>query len=97
MRIADEECTDLVLYAEVDHLPCRLVAKVAHAPLDATCHLVPRPLRFLPTIGILLAACLFPGELPVSHVALALETANPAAGDDKGCPGIGRHSGQVVE
>ncbi len=79
MRVADEEGANLLLFAEVDHLARGLVAQIAHPPLDTTCHLVPGPLQFLPTFGILLAACLFLGKLPVPHVALALETADTTA------------------
>ena len=79
MRVADEERANLFFNTEVKHLARGFVAQVAHAPFDATCHLVLRPLQFLPATGILLTTGLFPGKLPVPHVALALETANATA------------------
>ena len=42
--------------------------------------------------GVLLAACLFLGKLPVSHIALALEAANATARDHECCPSIGYHA-----
>ena len=48
VRVADEERPDLVLDAEVDDLPRRLVAQVAHAPLSPAAHLVLGPLQLLP-------------------------------------------------
>ncbi len=78
VRVADEESTDLVLFAEVNDLPRPFMAQVAHAPLDATRHRVPGALQFPPAARVLLAARLSSGNLPVSHVALALEAADTA-------------------
>lgn len=78
VRVADEESTDLVLFAEVNDLPRPFMAQVAHSPLDATCHRVPGALQFPPAARVLLAPRLLFGKVPVSHVALALEAADTA-------------------
>jgi hypothetical protein len=77
--IADEEGADLMFNAEVDHLPRGFMPQVAHPPLDTTRHSVLRPLQFPPTSRVLLTPHLFLGQLPVPHVALALEAADTAA------------------
>ncbi len=79
MRVPDEERADLLTLAKLDHLARRFVAQITHPPFDAACHLVLRPLQFLPTFGILLTASLLFGELPVAHIALPFETANATA------------------
>src|SRR5260221_435595 len=79
MRVADKKCPNLLMLAKLDHLSRGFMAQIAHPPFDTTCHLVLRSLPFLPATGVLLAACLFPGKLPVPHVALALETADATA------------------
>src|SRR5260370_19980637 len=84
MRVADEEDTDLLSLAKLDHLARGLVSQVTYPSFDTACHLVPGPLQFLPTFGILLAPCLSFGKLPVPHIALALEAANTTARDNQG-------------
>ena len=76
MGVANKKCPNLLFFTEVKHLARGLVPQVTHAPLDATRHLVLRPLQFLPATGVFLTACLFFGKLSVPHVALALEAAN---------------------
>src|SRR5258706_304616 len=76
MRIADEERANLLFFAKLDDLPSRFMAQITHSTFDSVCHLVPGTLEFLPTAGVLLTSSLFFGNPPVSHVALAFETAN---------------------
>ena len=95
VRVADEEGINLLLYAEVKHLARGFVAQITHAPLDTAYHLVFRSLQFLPTFGILLAACLLFGKLPVPHVALPFEAANTTARDDQGSACIGGDSREM--
>jgi hypothetical protein len=79
MRIADEEGANLLTLAKLDHLARGFMAQIAHLPLDTACHLVPGPLQFLPTFGVLLTTGLLFGELSVAHIALPFETANATA------------------
>ncbi len=74
MRVADEEGANLLLLTKLDHLPGPLVAQVAYTALDPFRHLVLGTLKLFPAAGVLLATCLFLRKLPVSHVALPLET-----------------------
>ncbi len=41
VRVADEKGADLLLLTKLNHLPGRLVAQIAHTPLDPARHLVP--------------------------------------------------------
>src|SRR5206468_2806597 len=60
-----------------------LCERVAHASLSPAAHLVSGALQFLPPTRMLLAAALLFGKLPELSVALALERANAASGDDE--------------
>ena len=93
--VADEEGADLLLLAELDHLPGGLVAQIAHTTFNTTRHLVSGALELHPAAGVLLTTRLFPGKLAVPHVALAFEAANAAPGDDNSRTGVGGHGGQV--
>jgi hypothetical protein len=76
VQVADEERLDLLLFAKVDYLPGCLVAQIAHTPFGTACHFILGVLQLPPSAGVLLTAGLLFGKLSMSHVALALETAN---------------------
>jgi hypothetical protein len=63
VRIANEERSDELSHAEVDHLSGGFVPQIADAALGPPAHLVFRPLQFLPTARVFLAAALLFGEL----------------------------------
>jgi hypothetical protein len=91
MRIADEESSYLVLHAEVDHGPRRLMAEITHAPLRPPAGRLLGALQFLPATQVLRAAGLLFGQLPHLPVVLALERADTASGYDQGVPSVRRH------
>ena len=95
VRVADEERTDLVLDAEVNDLPGRLMPQIADAPLGPAAHLVFGALQFLPAAGMLLAPALLSGKLAKLPAALPFEGADTAPGDDQGGARIRRHGGEV--
>src|SRR5690349_16180241 len=84
MGVANEERANLILDAEIDHLPDSFVPKIAHAPLDSATNLVLRPLELLPTTGVLLAAALLFGELAELFTPLPFKTADTTPGHDQG-------------
>ena len=83
-QIADEERSHLVLDTEVEYLPCGLVSQIPDAPLGSPAMLVPGTVQLLPTVGVFRAAALLFGELAQLLVALALEGADAAPGDNQG-------------
>ncbi len=95
MRIADEEHRYLMLDAEVDDRPGRLMAHVSDTPLSSPADLVLGPLQLLPAARMLLAAVLLFGKLAQLLVALSLERADTTPSDDQGLPGIRRHRRQM--
>ena len=95
VRIANEERTDVVLDAEVDHLPGGLVPHIADTPVRAGTHLVPGPLQLLPPARILLATRLLLGDLADLSVALPFEAANASSRDDQRFLSVCRCSSKV--
>jgi hypothetical protein len=95
MGVANEERANLILDAEIDHLPDSFVPKIAHAPLDSATNLVLRPLELLPTTGVLLAAALLFGELAELFTPLPFKTADTTPGHDQGLARVRGDGGQV--
>src|SRR5215469_17592457 len=95
MRIADEERTDLVLNAEVDDLPSRLMPQIEDTPLSSTALLVLRPLQFLPSARILLTTSLLLSNFAKVLITLSFERTDPTPGDDQGPLGRGGDCGQM--
>lgn len=94
-RITDEETSHLVFNAEVDDLPCGLVAHIANTPLGSSAHLALGVLQFLPTAGVLLASALLLGKLTLLSSSLSFQRADAPPGHDQGCPRIRGHSSEV--
>ncbi len=95
MWVADEERSHLVLDAEVDDLPGRLVAQITDAPLGSAAVLVLGSLQLLPTAQVLLATTLLCGEPAQLSQALPLEGADAAPGDNQGRACVRSHSRQM--
>jgi hypothetical protein len=96
MRVADVECTDLVLNTEVDHLPGRFMAHISDTPFSAAALLVLGSLQPLPSTRILLASSLFLGDFAKLLIALPFEGTDTAPGDDQGCARIRGDSRKMV-
>ncbi len=92
MRIADEECSHLLLDTKVDNLSCGLMTHSSDTTKRATRDLVLGALQPLPATGMFLAAGLFLSDFAKLLVALPLEGTDPPPGDDQGVPGIRRDS-----
>jgi hypothetical protein len=73
MRIPNEERAHLLLHAEIDHVPCRLMSQVTDSPFRAPTHFALRTLEFLPSTRIPLASGLLLGKLAEVLMALSLE------------------------
>jgi hypothetical protein len=88
VRVADEEASDLVLDAKINHLAGGLMPQVAHAPLSPPAHFVLGPLQLLKASGVLLAAGLLFGDLPELPTSLPLQRADAAPGHDQRLAGV---------
>lgn len=95
MRITDEESSDLLLDAEIDHLARGFVPLVTNAALGTSALLVLGALQLLPAPGILGAAGLLLGNLAKVLTPLSFERADAASGDDHRLARVGGHSSQV--
>jgi len=73
MRIADEECADLLFLAEVDDLSCGFVSHITQPMLCSQLDLVLGFLKFLPSARVVLASGLLLGNLAQLLIALSLE------------------------
>ena len=95
VRVADEEASDLVLDAKINHLAGGLMPQVAHAPLSPPAHFVLGPLQLLKVSGALLAARLLFGDLSELPTSLPLQRADAAPGHDQRFAGVRGHGSQV--
>ena len=95
MWIANKEGSNPLFDAKVDDSPGGFMMLVTHTSCRTLADFVPGPLQPLPAKGILLAARLLLRNLPKLLIALALEGADPATGDNEGLPCIGGEGGQV--
>src|SRR5256885_15109618 len=95
MGIANEECTDLVFYTKVDHLPGRFMAQITNTPLCPSALLVFRAVQFLPATGILLATGLLFRELSKLLTALMFDGADATSSDNQGVRGRSGDSSQM--
>lgn len=95
VRVADEEPSHPVLDAKVDDPARGLMPEIAHPPLGPSTDRVLGPLELLEASGVLLALAQLLGKLPELLVALPLDTADAAPGDDERLAHVGGDSGQV--
>jgi len=95
VRIADEEGSNLLLDAEVDHCAGGFVPQVTYAPLGSTALSVFGMLQTLPTPGIFFAPSLLFSNLAQLLRPLPFERADAAPGDDHGLASIGGDGCQV--
>src|SRR5262249_23851594 len=95
MRIANEEASNLLLDAEVNHFAGGFVSQVTNAPLSTSTLLVFGMLQTLPATGVLSAPGLLLSNLAQLFASLTFERPDAAPGDDHGLAGIGGDGSQV--
>lgn len=93
--VAYEERSDLMLDAEVEHGPGRLVTDIANAPLTALAKSVLGSLQLLPAARVFLASALLFGKASQLLTSLPLERTDAAPGHNQGCARIGSDGGQM--
>lgn len=95
MGIANEEGSNLLINAEINHRPSRFVALVANASFAPSALLILRLLQLLPATRILLAPGLLLRNLAELLASQMFERTDAAPGDDQSRPGVRRDGCQV--
>ncbi len=95
MRIADEECSDLVGDTKGDDVPSGFMTLIMNATFVSCADLVLGSLQFLPATGSLLTSALLFRQLSQLLIAVTFERTDPTPCHDQGLRGIRRHSSQV--